>query len=104
MVLAVVAFVIVQSVLYGWVYLAGFGILSLVDGSWYVGAALLIAAVLQRLVVYRVVGPRFETWAAAPRPPESTADGLTSGVIPEHWPMRGVTRSGGAPTRLLGPA
>ncbi len=64
-VLAVVAFVIVQSVLYGWVYLAGFGILSLIDGSWYVGAALLIAAVLQRLVVYRIVGPRFETWAAA---------------------------------------
>ena len=103
MVLAVVAFVIVQSVLYGWVYLAGFGILSLVEGSWYVGAALLIAAVLQRLVVYRVVGPRFER-GPPPRPPESTADGLTSGVIPEHWPRRGVTRSGGAPTRLLGPA
>jgi hypothetical protein len=64
-VLAVVAFVIVQSVLYGWVYLAGFGILSLIDGSWYVGAALLIAAVLQRLVVYRVVSPRFEKWAEA---------------------------------------
>jgi hypothetical protein len=62
-VLAVVAFVIVQSVVYGWVYLGAFGIVSLIDGSWYAGAALLIAAVLQRLVVYRVVSPRFEEWA-----------------------------------------
>lgn len=64
-VLALVVFVILQSVLYGWVYLAGFGILALVHGSWYLGAALIIAAVLQRLVVYRVVGPRFEKWADA---------------------------------------
>ena len=64
-VLAVVAFVIIQSVLYGWVFLAGFGIASLIHGSWYLGAALLVAAVLDHLVVYRVVGPRFEKWADA---------------------------------------